>query len=336
MDKDEKIATLRFFMRSGAWLIVYYLSRHLIRRSLSRFCVKFDWRKLSSFGNSSAAKISVLAPFVGFAVFYNERLKAYLGVTLSDSQCFHQTIISLLAVRLDVFYLGLVFLGAGSFVYSMFSPNVVKQYPSAFSFGHSMVSIPLAFEQVNFLLSVRQALDLDFKFLRRAWDKSELVAGLDFRRDLMRYIDSISQGHFFSSFIRLNALITAILQRIELDTEIPERKRKFMSSRLKDLTTIDPKKVEPEWTVTYSAISNLNYVGYEVYWGRHAKDSIFDLSIVYYGVVARTRPLARTVVAVFWVIGLVLILAPTCLTALYVAARVGLALGITCGEPFQL
>lgn len=85
------------------------------------------WSNIALFANTPLARMTIAAPFVAFLIFFNERLRSFLD--LEDSETTGGLWFHLLEVRLEVFYFGLVILGASIALYSIFAPRVIKRYP---------------------------------------------------------------------------------------------------------------------------------------------------------------------------------------------------------------
>ncbi|WP_141138300.1 hypothetical protein [Boseongicola aestuarii] len=73
-------------------------------------------------------KLTIVAPFVAFIILHNEPLQPVLE--LSDNRHSNPVIDYLALARFDIFYLGLIIIGLGVGLFSLFSPKQVTGYRS--------------------------------------------------------------------------------------------------------------------------------------------------------------------------------------------------------------
>jgi hypothetical protein len=101
---------------------------HRLRRTL-RFISSRPWSQLRSVTNSSAAKLTILVPILGYWILFNESARTYLklvhevGGSSAD-----------VSSRILVVYVGLVFVAAGAAIYQFKCPPDVKHFgdPNAY------------------------------------------------------------------------------------------------------------------------------------------------------------------------------------------------------------
>ncbi|CAN7679244.1 hypothetical protein LJR090_001803 [Bosea sp. LjRoot90] len=92
------------------------------------------WIALRRLGESSAVKLTALAPVLGSLILMNDEIAALLRSTLLDAAVGHKSapLLGFLPVpRLHIIYLGLSFMGIGAILFGLFCPDVIKRYPSA-------------------------------------------------------------------------------------------------------------------------------------------------------------------------------------------------------------
>lgn len=89
-----------------------------------------NWHLLRGFGQSIPAAITMSTPFVGYMILYHSHIEDYLGGLggllerqSEPGQCLPWIEFS---TRLNLIYLGLLFLGVGTIVYKIFAPGIVK------------------------------------------------------------------------------------------------------------------------------------------------------------------------------------------------------------------
>lgn len=91
-----------------------------------------SWHTVRSIGNSRPVQLTALAPFVGYLIVYNESISSYLSLTDIIGQEINDP--SEVFWRLYLTYMGLIFLGLGSLIYSIFCPRAIKRYPNSVDF----------------------------------------------------------------------------------------------------------------------------------------------------------------------------------------------------------
>lgn len=85
-----------------------------------------DWRSIRTVGNSRMLKLTILVPFIGYLLIFNNNIVSYLEIyKLFDEE----NSLSMIS-RLKLTYFGLFFLGVGSAIYSLGCPRVIQQFQS--------------------------------------------------------------------------------------------------------------------------------------------------------------------------------------------------------------
>jgi len=88
------------------------------------------WTTLRAVGNSSVVKATILVPFVGYAIIFNDKLIEYLQVSNQISGGSSGVV----SWRLVISYLGLSSIALGSIIYTLLCPEIIKKYDSAASY----------------------------------------------------------------------------------------------------------------------------------------------------------------------------------------------------------
>lgn len=101
------------------------------------------WNGLSLIGKSKIIKLTMLAPFIGYLILFNNELANYfvlstelIGVS-SDAITTDKENIS----RLYYLYYGLITLGVSSILFSFCCPSVIKDHENEFNYINSEVKI---------------------------------------------------------------------------------------------------------------------------------------------------------------------------------------------------
>jgi hypothetical protein len=87
------------------------------------------WSRLRSIGHSSLAKSTIVVPFVGYLILFNEKLQDYLRISTELLGYAHSETSGL--PRLLFIYFGLCFIAFASALFNWFSPLQTKKYASA-------------------------------------------------------------------------------------------------------------------------------------------------------------------------------------------------------------
>jgi hypothetical protein len=125
-----------------AWLATAFVG--------GRFIPK--WTRLREIGNSSATKMTILIPLVGYLIIFNQNVVGLL--TLSRELVgmpAHQEP----STRLLCMYFGLCLIAVGSIVYNVLCPSIVKRYTSAPEFiGNELAHVSTLFTVENISLEL--------------------------------------------------------------------------------------------------------------------------------------------------------------------------------------
>jgi hypothetical protein len=92
------------------------------------------WSTLRPVGNSWATRLTILIPLVGYFIIFNAKFSQYIEL-ITEIGGKPQSEFSLsVPPRLFQIYFGLCFIAAGSAIYSLFCPPVIKRHASAGEF----------------------------------------------------------------------------------------------------------------------------------------------------------------------------------------------------------
>lgn len=87
-----------------------------------------SWRTVRSIGNSKPVKLTILAPFIGYLIIYNDLILKNLLLTELIGDDINEP--SSVFWRLFCLYIGFILLGIGSIIYQCFCPRVIAKYPT--------------------------------------------------------------------------------------------------------------------------------------------------------------------------------------------------------------
>lgn len=93
---------------------------------LSSFNEMTKWSNLARLASGNLPKMTIVAPFIAFIIFHNEPLQPFLS--LSDERHSSPVIEYLARARFDIFYVGLVIVGAGVALFTLFCPRQITGY----------------------------------------------------------------------------------------------------------------------------------------------------------------------------------------------------------------
>lgn len=84
------------------------------------------WSNLARLASGNLPKLTIIAPFVAFIILHNEPLQPVLE--LSKSRHSSPLVDYLALARFDIFYLGLIVIGLGVGLFTIFSPKQITTY----------------------------------------------------------------------------------------------------------------------------------------------------------------------------------------------------------------
>ncbi len=98
---------------------------------LQRMNQLIPWSSIASIGNSTPARLTALAPLIGYLIIYNQFIAEFFflsnGGTASDRPTL--SVLDLLRdIKLTFLYFGLVSFGIGAILFAFFAPRSVRKY----------------------------------------------------------------------------------------------------------------------------------------------------------------------------------------------------------------
>lgn len=84
------------------------------------------WSNLARLASGNLPKLTIVAPFIAFIIFHNEPLQPFLS--LSEERHSSPVIEYLARARFDIFYIGLVIVGSGVALFTLFCPRQITGY----------------------------------------------------------------------------------------------------------------------------------------------------------------------------------------------------------------
>lgn len=91
------------------------------------------WSSISSVGNSTPARLTILAPLIGYLVIYNQFIAElfFLSNTNPDLLQDSPSLLDLFKeLKLTFLYFGLLFFGVGSLLFAAYAPRNIRKYKS--------------------------------------------------------------------------------------------------------------------------------------------------------------------------------------------------------------
>jgi hypothetical protein len=163
----------------------------------------FNWDQLRGIGEIKVVRLTILAPFIGYLILFNEQLIHFLNISneLLPAEYFRyfwqdtsKTSEELASSRLFLIYFGLFFLGLGSILYGIACPHLLKRYGSSSEYLRDELTFQTKFQ-------VQRALD-ELKELK---SKPTHLNGLvsQFEQHFEK-IKSNDNGEFSSEFQELS------------------------------------------------------------------------------------------------------------------------------------
>jgi hypothetical protein len=89
------------------------------------------WSSIAGIGNSTPARLTALAPLIGYLIIYNQFIADFFFLSKNGTSTNTEsaTILDLLRdLKLTFFYFGLVFFGTGAILFALFAPKSIRKY----------------------------------------------------------------------------------------------------------------------------------------------------------------------------------------------------------------
>lgn len=100
---------------------------------LSNFHKRLRWSKVRSLGNSTPARLSLIIPFFGYLILFNEHVRGILKLSYPTAGTDTAANVGLAFTEISSFYwtyFGLLFFGIASSIYQIVCSAEVKQFTS--------------------------------------------------------------------------------------------------------------------------------------------------------------------------------------------------------------
>lgn len=168
---------------------------------LQRINALFPWSAIAGIGNSPPARLTALAPLIGYLVIYNQFIADFFFLSESGSATTAgpATILDLLSdTKLTFLYFGLVFFGIGAILFALLAPKSIRKYKTAEEYVLAMEAVQTEWLIVDNLTRVG----------RSAW-KGEYhenpdsygATSLSFTEDTMFQLDAILEHAGHNAFV---------------------------------------------------------------------------------------------------------------------------------------
>lgn len=92
------------------------------------------WSSISSIGNSTPARLTILAPLIGYLVIYNQFIAEFffLSNATPDLPQERPSLLDLFReLKLTFLYFGLLFFGVGAMLFAAYAPRTIRKYKSS-------------------------------------------------------------------------------------------------------------------------------------------------------------------------------------------------------------
>ena len=92
------------------------------------------WSRLREAGNSSLVQLTVLIPFIGYLIIFNQQIAKYLDLIREVSGSQPRSPELSVSPRLLLIYFGLCLVSFGAIIYRRYCPSEIKRYASSTAF----------------------------------------------------------------------------------------------------------------------------------------------------------------------------------------------------------
>ena len=116
----------------------------LFYSALAPLSSSLSWTAISSIGKSNVARLTILTPILGYLVLYNNTLNSALELSAplnSSIEAATGLLSSLHSRRMDFLYFGLLSLGCGVGLFSLFAPGSVRRHSDEIAFVEAKMKI---------------------------------------------------------------------------------------------------------------------------------------------------------------------------------------------------
>ena len=125
----------------------------------------FHWDRLRSIGEIRVVRLTILAPFIGYLILFNQEVVHWLTLSskLLPADVFTyfwqdqpRTQEELASGRLFLIYFGLFFLGLGSIIYGVACPHLLKKYGSTSEYLRAELEFQTKFQAKRMLDELKE------------------------------------------------------------------------------------------------------------------------------------------------------------------------------------
>ena len=159
------------------------------------------WSSIASIGNSTPARLTALAPLIGYLIIYNQFIAEFFFLSNGGSDSDRPTLSMLDLLRdlkLTFLYFGLVSFGIGAILFALFAPRSVRKYKTPEEYVLAMGAAQTEWLIVDNLTRVG----------RSAWDgdwyndpDSYGTTSLSFTEDTLYQLDAILEHAGHNAFV---------------------------------------------------------------------------------------------------------------------------------------
>lgn len=271
---------------------VFYWFQRALGDLSERISERTRWSTLKNFTRSRGAKLSALAPFVGYLVLYNSQIQEYLQLNLSVPESGFG-VVWLRENSLHFLYFGLVSYGAAAALFAASCPNKIRENENIIEYVSNMESV----KTDNLVYRhLRNAIETFFKH-----NEGERAS---------RFFGYLHPSFPYAAAEPLHLLIDRLAGSAELDSdtivELQTGTGHFMTDKIMELM-LSERRVERAFHMPlYHAANDLSkevfYVGYRI-------DDFRNFPI-------------RLLINALFILGLIFLLIPTFTTMLVILASV--------------
>jgi len=137
------------------------MESQLSKDILQKLNAIISWPAIAAVGNSTPARLTALAPLIGYLVIYNQIIADFFFLSIADPEprARDTTALDLFReLKLTFLYFGLVFFGIGAIIFALYAPKNIKKYKSPEEYVLAMESVKTEWLIINNLVRVGEAL----------------------------------------------------------------------------------------------------------------------------------------------------------------------------------
>ena len=168
---------------------------------LQRINTLIPWSTIAGIGNSTPARLTTLAPLIGYLIIYNQFIADFFFLSRVGAapRTESATILDLLRdLKLTLLYFGLVFFGVGAIFFALLSPKSIRKYKTPEEYVLAMEAAQTEWLIVDNLTRVgRSAWKGDFFESRDSYG----TISLSFTEDTLYQLDAILEHAGHNAFV---------------------------------------------------------------------------------------------------------------------------------------